>query len=233
MGFELRRHETYSSRKVLDLSLNDDLEDLLESIRNNDLIERTANTKNIFFMSLLTRKQVKQLLSEDEEYTNTFYVSNYNIPTEIMMKSNSKSKFEFWGGFRTSINIPIGDHPFIDVGGFNLLPLGYPWNDPYMNFKGVEFSKNCESMEAVWTMNIDRCGYLKNLIEYNEPEVYCREFSSPRNFSLVKKAGQMNVFFDEEYVNAYDFTDFEDPENQMIMYMPHIENTYLKYTIFL
>ena len=220
IGFEMRTNETYCSRNVLDSSLGEDLEDLLKSIRNNELIERKAYTKHIFFTSLLTHKQMKQLQSKDQAYTNTFHVSNYNIPKEMMMKSNSKSKFEFWTGFRTSFNIPSGDHPFIDVGGFNLLPFGNPWNDPYMDFEGYEFSKNFESVKEVWTMNIDCCGNLEHLIESVEPEVYCRKFCSPQNFSLAKKAGKMNVFFDEEYVNAYDFVDFEPPE--MFMYMPDI-----------
>ena len=138
------------------------------------------------------------------------------------LKSNSKSKFEFWTGFRTSINIPSDDHPFIDVGGFNLLPFGNPWNDPYMNFEGYEFSKNFDSVEEVWTMNIDHYWNLEHLIESVEPEVYCRKFSSPQNFSLAKKAGKTDVSFDEEYVNAYDFNYFEAPE--MFMYIPHIES---------
>ena len=226
IGFELRRLETYSSNYVLHSSLNDDLEDLLESVRNNDLIEGTSNTKHIFFINLLTHNQMKQLQFQDEEYINTFHASNYNIPTEMIMKSNSKSKFEFWTGFRTSMNIPSADNPYMDEGGFNLLPFGNYWTDPYMNFVSIEFSKKCESFELVWTINFDRFLNLKLLMESVEPEIYCRNFHSPQIFSLIKKAGQMNVFFDEEYLNLYYFVDFEDPANQMIMYMPHIEKIY-------
>lgn len=43
-------------------------------------------------------------------------------------------------------------------------------------------------------------------------------FHTSQIFSVVKKAGEMNVVIDEEFVNAYDFLDFEALETERFMF---------------
>lgn len=192
IGFAFRGIKSEMSSFVLDCSFNDDLEELLESVRNNGG-KISPDSKHIFFTSLLTQNEMLKLESKDDDFIKSFHNSNYNIPTEMMSRTNSKSRYDFWSGFRTSINIPSEDYPFIDESGFSILDHYPVWINPYLKLE-VEFDTTTKSS-----------------IENIDPDVYCQNYNAKQNFLLDKKGGKPQVFLDEEYVNAYDYEGFFYP----------------------
>ena len=196
-------------------SLNDDLEDFLESIRCDGF---QNDSKHIFLMKMLSASEMKQLQFKDEDFINTFYNEDFDISTEIMLKSNSKSKYAFWSGFRTSVNIPSNDFPFVDAAGFSFPLFGNPWVDPFRVFKEVKVHKNGN---ADWRLSIKMDRHLNHppLITQINPAVYCLDYDSAQHFAIEKIDGEYEVFFQEEYVKAYDFVDVEALKTETLLYM--------------
>ena len=179
IGFQFRGIKSDTSSFVLDCSLNDDLEDLFEYLKN--VVRKIIpDSKHIFFCSLLNQKEMQKLESKNDDFINSFHNPNYNIPIEMISRTNSKTRYDFWSGFRTSINIPSDDYPFIDT----------------------------EFQDWVWCLDIDSNLNHSSLIENIDPEIYCRNYNAKQNFLIGKKGGKIEVVFDEEYVNAYDFDSF-------------------------
>ena len=197
-------------------SLNDDLEDLLESIRTDGF---KADSKHIFFTKLLTASEMKQLKSKDENFTDSFYRPEFDVSTEMMLKSNSTSKYDFWSGFRTTVNIPAKDYPFIDEPGFFLSPHGNYWVDPYMDLEDVAFGEHGEFAEYIFTPNITMYSNHRPLNSNIHPGIYCQDYDSLQYFDIHKKAGEYEVVIDEEYVNAYYLVDLDALEPDSFIYM--------------
>ena len=189
-----------------DCSLNDDLEDLLESTRNNDF---KPDSRHIFFTKLLTTSELKRLKSKDDDFSNTFFRPDYDVPIEMMLESNSKSKYDLWSGFRISVNIPSHDYPFIDQTCFSLSAFGYPWNDPYRQFTHIVINNYGENVDFELEMYFDWHLNHPPLIGNIDPSVYCQNYDSIQYFTIGKKAGEYEVLFDLDFVNAYDLVDID------------------------
>ena len=64
------------SNQTWNCSLNDDLEDLLESLRSDEFETKISlDSKNIFLSCLLTDKDIKKLKSKNEEFKRSFFNS--------------------------------------------------------------------------------------------------------------------------------------------------------------
>ena len=187
-------------------SLNDDLENLLESTRNNDF---KPDSKHIFLTKLLTTSETNRLESKDHDFSNTFYNSDYDVSIERMLESNSKSKYDLWSGFRTSVNIPSNDYPFIDEPGFSLSPYGNPWMDPYRQLTYIVIDNYGENVDWQFDMYFDWHLNHSPLIGNIDPSVYCQNYDSLQYYTIGKKAGEYEVLFDLDFVNAYDLVDID------------------------
>ena len=86
-----------------EMSLGDDLEKHLENFRNNDFSSDIL-IDGIVFMPMLTSKEMKLLKNNDAKLLKSFSQKNPDVPIEQMMKSNSKSKYAFWNGYRITIS---------------------------------------------------------------------------------------------------------------------------------
>ena len=83
-------------------SLGDDLEKQLQNFRNNDFASKML-IDGLFFMPMLTPKEMKWLNDNDVNFLKSFSQKSPDVPMEQMIDSNSKSKFAYWNGYRISI----------------------------------------------------------------------------------------------------------------------------------
>ena len=88
------------------MSLGDDLEKHLENFRNNDFSSDIL-IDGIVFMPMLTSKEMKLLKNNDAKLLKSFSQKNPDVPIEQMMKSNSKSKYAFWNGYKRGCVFPM------------------------------------------------------------------------------------------------------------------------------
>ena len=101
---------------VMDASLHDDLETILNMIKEFNGMKLEIDRKSIFYLPKLTSLQVAKLNRRDHEFSKTFNCfpnENFDVPIADMIKSNSKSKFELWDGLRTTLTIPSDDYPLL------------------------------------------------------------------------------------------------------------------------
>ena len=121
-----RPSETKTSTLFLDNSLHDDLENLMQKMKDFNSVKLEMDQKFVFLFPMLTPKQALEATTRDHEYFKSFHCFpniNPDVPMQEMMKSNSKSKFEHWNGMRTTFSIPSDDYPVCLDDGFFILPL--------------------------------------------------------------------------------------------------------------
>ena len=85
-------------RKV-ELSFGDDLEDFLNRIKNNQASVHELGPEgewiNTFHLSLLSPEKKRKLANNDQGYFASFHNGYPDVPEKEMIKSESKSKYEF------------------------------------------------------------------------------------------------------------------------------------------
>ena len=220
--------EMKSSQIFLDYSFHDDLEQLCQLIKQFNAEKLPIDQKFLFFFPMLAKKNDQKAKILDQEFLTSFYCypKNPDVTNEEMIKSNSKSKYEFWDGLRTFLSIPSDDYPFFYDDGNFILPL---CDDlmfhSFFQFMDIEIHENYISFIPLLFSQYDINFCSKNLTKrqislYIQSQLllknWKRKFPIPSDyrflylqnykpgsskFSITKEKGERVTCIDQQYVD--------------------------------
>ena len=215
-----------------DDSLQNDLDNIYQTIKNFNGSTLDIDQKYIFSFPMLTRKEILKIQDDDQEYAQSFYsypLRDYDVSNEELLKSNSLSKYAKCDGLRTTLTIPSNDYPVMVADGSFTLPLCEEiLFHPLLRFLSIhidqdsmrcyplDFSKDDInfSWESITDNQIERFIFL-HLAFYNYQQHFPIPFDykflnllkyktsiAPTPFTVLKENGKRVVYVDENYIHS-------------------------------
>ena len=250
----IQAHEKHLARiraegsSSLDESFCDDLENLNEAMKNLDFPQpqKLDQYKRIFFFTKLSSLELQSVELKDQNFLNTLRsycmdsrnyeldCPDYDVSIQEMIKSNSKSKYAFWKGSRTTVMIPSDDYPYItDINENFVLPVSdfifYPGSGLILPDIDEILLINGDLEYTLAYLDVWRQEHFvheltsRDLINYwhemsvkygpKEQQFYCRVIPSfdqmiSNGTRYLKEGGEIAVFMNENYPEECDFYTF-------------------------
>ena len=195
-------------------SLGDDLEKHLENFRNN-VFSSDILIDGIVFMPMLTSKEMKLLKNNDAKFLKSFSQKNPDVPIEQMMKSNSKSKYAFWNGYRITISdldyestpkmSPL-ENELVNLNSFPISEILFDRSKNYLSqdeiISTLANESSCTDDKFLETfLTILENSFISGLVEkFNFVEVYAT-FKIIKDIEVVCSMGECeNVYITDNYL---------------------------------
>ena len=174
------------------LSLSDDLEDILNHFRTEDFTAIEEN-QHLFFLPMISLSDSRKAKEKDPKFIDSFFVEDPDVPPDEMVSSASTSKYAHWIGYRVTIpdlnsdrrmegsgplRLPLTDHIFDQTKKYSI-----------MMHDDIEDSL-IQGRLDIYPLQVDE----ENLLEMNDKELN----------DHMKDL----VFLNYESVDSYNFTDF-------------------------
>ena len=215
----------------VETSFYDDLENFNEALKMSPCSRQLDETKLVFYVTKLCPIEQQKIQLKDEKILNTLRYyrkdSKYDVEMQEMLQSNSKSKYAFWKGSRTTVNIPRNDYPYITSDQQFLLLfsdfLFYP-NTHINNEDLAMIMQTGKDLEFVFQFrmfsgeqsNQDLILFWQNMsTRYGPPEqLFYHKYVQGCNQMLsngtkyIKESGETIVFINDDYPEECDFYDF-------------------------
>ena len=240
-----KSNESRSSTYFLDNSFHDDLENLIQIIKHFNSVKLEMEQKFLFHFPMLTQKQASKVKIQDQEFLKSFYCFpnvNPDVPIQEALKSNSKSRFEYWSGLRLTFTIPSDDYPVcLDEGTFILPLCDILMFDSLLEFANIElkgdslslcfivFTQDDIDISSQVISNDQVCRYIDSqlaLYAYKQLFPIMRDFEFlfledfnpfPNRISTPKENGNRVVLIDEMYVEECSLETFIELDSKVVV----------------